>query len=201
MIVKWIRCHVVDADAFDRAQRGWSGLVRVPGFLGQLGGWSRREPDVAHVFGLWRKPRDHDAFLAGAHDQVAAGQTGTYDTIHVRLFERLLNIGDEFGATGSFVRLAHCHVRDGRREHFGHAQNTVWNPGMSTTQGMLGGVFARRGEDKFLVLSSWASEADHERYLSGRFPELRRRAGAAEDLASITGDLIQLVPEWIVTPL
>lgn len=202
MIIKWVNCHVVDADSFDRGQRAWSELSGVPGFLGQCGGWSRREPGRAHVFAWWRRRPDHESFLAGAHDHLAAGQVGTFDTIETGLWERHLDVGATLPTdvpAGSVVRLAHCHVRDGRQEHFVRAQADVWNPGMGTAPGMRGGVFARRDRTEFLVLSLWNSVADHERYLTERFPGLRERSRVADDLDGITGDLIELDPAWTVT--
>ena len=58
----------------------------------------------------------------------------------------------------------------------------------------------QRGEAEFLVLSLWRSGTDHERYLSEYFPNLRERSGAADDLDSITGHLIDLESAWAVPP-
>ncbi|WP_158102651.1 DUF4937 domain-containing protein [Lentzea kentuckyensis] len=98
MLIKWVRCEVVDPVAFDRGQRGWGPLARVPGFLGQCGGWS--EPDVAHVLAFWRSTDDHAAFLAGPHDELARAQRDGYGRIDVRLFEQELAPGD-----GAVVRI------------------------------------------------------------------------------------------------
>lgn len=65
---------------------------------------------------------------------------------------------------------------------------------------MRAGVFGRRGESEFLVLTLWNSAADHARYRTDRFPELRRRSLAADDLDSITGDLVEIEPLWTVGP-
>ncbi len=133
------------------------------------------------------------------HDRIALAQTGTYREIVVRLFEHRLDIGERFPthiAGASLVRLAHCQVRVTRQAHFLRAQAQVWNPAMTGSAGMRGGVFAQRGEAEFLVLSLWRSALDHERYLSERFPDLRRRSGAADDLDNITGDLVDIEPAW-----
>ena len=201
MLVKWVRCHVVDAAAFERGQRGWAALSGLPGFLGQCGGWSRREPGVAHVLACWRGAGEHAAFLRGAHDGIAAGQAGSYDRIEVRLLDRVLDVGAGVPPdlpAGAVARLAHCRVRPDRVAHFERAQAEVWNPGMRAAPGMRGGVFARRDPAEFLVFSVWRTVADHERYRVERLPELRRRAGAADDLVEVTGDLVDLVPAWTV---
>lgn len=201
MMIKWVRCRAIDVGSFDRGQRAWSGLSGLPGFLGQCGGWSRREPGVAHVFAWWRSRRRHQEFMAGAHDALAAGQAGTYDSIEVRRWDHRLDVGAGLPVgfpAGSVVRLAHCQVKPGRQDHFVRAQADVWNPGMRAAPGMRGGAFARRGETEFLVLSLWTSAADHERYRVERFPELRDRSRLSGDLDAITGDLIDLEPGWTV---
>jgi heme-degrading monooxygenase HmoA len=194
MLLKWVACRVADRAAFHRGQLAWAELTGVPGFLGQFGGWSRGEPGLAHVFARWAGESAHRAFLNGPHDRIAAAQAGTYQAIDVRLFQELFTINGD--CAGTLLRLAHCQVRDGRQEHFMQAQTGVWNPGMAASPGMGGGVFAQRGASDFLVLSHWRSVADHEGYLRDRFPELRRRAGAAGDLHTISGDLIDIEPEW-----
>jgi heme-degrading monooxygenase HmoA len=98
VLIKWVRCQVTDPVAFDRGQRGWGSLARLPGFLGQCGGWS--EPGVAHVLAFWRSAADHAAFLAGPHDELARAQRDSYGRIDVRLFEQELTPGD-----GAVVRI------------------------------------------------------------------------------------------------
>ena len=142
------------------------------------------------------------AFMDGVHDRIAAAQAGTYDTASVRVFSHRLDIGAGFQSLGSaaLVRLAHCQVRPGRRDHFVGVQAEVWNPGMTAAPGMTGGVFAERGDAEFLVLTGWRTAIDHAGYVADRFPALRERAGAADDLAAITGGLVDLVPAWTVSP-
>ena len=205
MLIKSVRCHAVDVGSFDRAQRAWLDLAGLPGFLGQCGGWSRREPGVAHVFAWWRSEQDYQQFMAGAHDHLAAGQVGTYDTIEVRRWEHQLDIGasllaDFSFSAGSVIRLAHCRVKAGHQEHFIRAQVDVWNPGMGAAHGMRGGAFARRGGSEFMVLSLWNSAADHEGYVTDRFADLRRESRVSDDLDDIAGDLVELDPAWTVAP-
>jgi heme-degrading monooxygenase HmoA len=201
MLVKWITCAVADRPAFDRGQRRWEALRTVPGFIGQVGGWSVRDPATAHVFAFWASRTDHERFLAGPHDGLAETQAGTYARIRVRLFDQRLAIREplrlQFAQAGQ-LRVAHCLVHPQRIEHFTDAQISVWNPGMGSAPGMPGGVFAQAAEAEFLVLSMWASAADHEAYRTQRFPELRRQAGAADDLAEVAGDLIEVEQAWSV---
>jgi hypothetical protein len=201
MLIKWITCLTADRAAFDIGQRTWAALHRQPGFLGQGGGWSRREPGLAHIFGCWADRPSHQAFMARTHDHLATAQAGTYHSIEVRLFERCLDIGEGFRGDFTFAslaRLAYCHVPAERQDHFIAVQAEVWNPGMTSAPGMRGGMFARRGQTEFLVLSLWLSVMDHDRYLTERFPSLRAQSRAADDLDSITGDLVELEPHWTV---
>lgn len=201
MLIKWVRCGVADPDAFESGQRNWARLRGLPGFLGQGGGWSRREPGVAHVFGCWADRSSYERFMAGEHDGIASAQAGTYQMIEIRLFERLMDIGARFPADfadAALLRLAYCHVKAIRQAHFVEAQAEVWNPGMARAPGMRRGAFGQRGESEFLVLSLWASVSDHERYVDEHFPALRERSGAVDDLDRITGDLVDLEPRWTV---
>ena len=201
MLIKWVTVRVVDRAAFRDGQGVWAALRRRPGFVGQLGGWSRRDDGMAHIFGGWTDELSYQAFMADAHDGLAAAQAGTYEAIEVRLLEHRLDIGTGlFSGTGhaQLIRLADCHVPTHRQAHFLQAQAEVWNPGMMAVPGMLGGVFAQGGETQFLVLSRWRSMADHVRYLNEHFIALREQAEATEDLDRVTGDLVDLEPSWTV---
>lgn len=101
MLIKWVRCEVVDRAAFDLGQRGWGSLAELPGFLGQCGGWSG--PGVAHVLAFWRSAEDHAAFLGGPHDELAETQRGSYGRIDVRLFDQ----EPDGPGDGAVVRIEH----------------------------------------------------------------------------------------------
>jgi hypothetical protein len=148
MLIKWIQCGVADREAFDHGQRALAGLRGLPGFLGQCGGWSRREPALAHVFGCWADRIGYDRFMAEAHNRIAIAQAGTYDKVEVCLFERRMDIGGRSPADfadASLMRLAHCRVKANRQARFIEAQAEIWNPGMVQAPGMRGGVFAQCG--------------------------------------------------------
>ncbi|MBO0839261.1 MAG: YdbC family protein [Sciscionella sp.] len=202
MLLKWIRCTVADRPAFDRGQRDWAGLRELPGFLGQRGGWAT--DGTANILALWSDVASYQRFMAAEHDELAAGQAGTIARTDVRLFQRRLPIGQlpaGNGHIGGALRLAHCMVRANRIEHFIGVQSTVWNPGMNSTEGFVGGVFAQREELEFLVATQWASVADHVRYQAVRFPALRDRAQPTLDLERITGYVVDLDPGWSVDGL
>ena len=77
MLVKWIRCTVVDRPGFERGQRKWAGMPGEPGFRGQGGGWSRGRPNVAHIFAFWESRAFYDSFMARSHNRLAAAQLYT----------------------------------------------------------------------------------------------------------------------------
>lgn len=201
MLIKWVKCGVFDRERFDAGQRSWTALSALPGFIGQGGGWSRREPLQAHVFSMWTDRERYESFMDGIHDRVAAGQAASYGAIDVRLFEHRLDIGagirgDLDGA--AVLRLAYCRVRDDRQEHFVTAQTEVWSPAMTDSPGMLGGVFAAGETAEFLVMTMWATIADHTRYQTERVEELRLRSGVAGDAEQVSGFLIDVEPAWRV---
>ncbi|MBC3991251.1 YdbC family protein [Streptomyces sp. AC563] len=201
MLVKWIRCSVTDRPGFERGQRKWAGLLGEPGFRGQGGGWSRERPEVAHVFGFWESRAFYDSFMARAHDRLAAGQTGTYTDMQVRLFERQFDV--KVGFEPSFgdvdvVRVAHCQVHADRVEHFTLMQEKVWNPAMAGSPGMLRGVFGQAPGHEFLVLSMWNSAAEHGKYREERVRRLGTRAEVDTDIAALAGDVVAIEPSWTV---
>ncbi|GIE86175.1 DUF4937 domain-containing protein [Actinoplanes regularis] len=201
MTVKWITCWATDRAAFDLGQQAWAGLRGVPGFLGQCGGWSRRTAGVAQIFGFWSSRSSHEEFLNGTHDRLAAAQAGTFEEVRVRVLDQRLVIGSGLLAglpAVSLLRLAHCHVRQGRAAHFIQTQAELWNPGMAGAPGMCGGVFAQNGESECLVLSGWRTADDHQLYLDERFGQRYEKAGLAADLDDVTGDLVDLDPTWTV---
>ncbi|MEU5427224.1 YdbC family protein [Streptomyces olivoreticuli] len=201
MLVKWIRCTVVDRRGFERGQRKWAGLLGEPGFRGQGGGWSRGRPHVAHLFGFWESRAFYDSFMARSHDRLAAAQAGTFKNIQVRLFEHRCDVKVGFlpqFADADVVRIAHCRVREDRVEHFTLMQEKVWNPAMAGSPGMLRGVFGEAPGQEFLVLSMWNSGAEYGKYRVDRLERLALRAQTEADVAAIGGDIVAIEPSWTV---
>ncbi|MDX3095152.1 YdbC family protein [Streptomyces sp. ME01-24h] len=202
MLVKWIRCGIVDRAGFERGQRKWAKeLLGEPGFRGQGGGWSRSQPGVAHLFAFWEDRDYYDAFMAGPHDRLAAAQTGTYESLGVKLFEHRLDVKVGFRprfADGDLLRLAHCKVRPERVEHFVLMQEKVWNPAMAGSPGMLRGVFAQGAASDFLVLSMWDSAAEHAKYRDGSLARLSERAELDADVLTVAGDHVDLEQAWSI---
>ncbi|MEE1790403.1 YdbC family protein [Streptomyces sp. BE308] len=201
MLVKWIRCTVVDRHGFERGQRKWAGLLGEPGFRGQSGGWSRGRPEVAHVFAFWENRVFYDSFMARGHDRLAAAQSGMYRDMQVKLFEHRLDVKTGFEphfADADVVRVAHSQVHEDRVEHFALMQERVWNPAMAGSPGMLRGVFGEAPGHEFLVLSMWQSSAERGKYRAASAERLSVRAQTETDVAALTGDVVELEPSWTV---
>ncbi len=96
VLVKWIRCTVVDRRGFERGQRKWAGLLGEPGFRGQGGGWSRGRPGVAHIFAFWESRAFYDSFMARSHDRLAAAQSGTFKDAQSKLFDHRFDVKTGF---------------------------------------------------------------------------------------------------------
>ncbi|MFD9423353.1 MULTISPECIES: YdbC family protein [unclassified Streptomyces] len=201
MLVKWIRCTVVDRHGFERGQRKWAGLLGEPGFRGQSGGWSRGRPEVAHVFAFWENRVFYDSFMARGHDRLAAAQSGMYRDMQVKLFEHRFDVKTGFEphfADADVVRVAHSQVHEDRVEHFALMQEKVWNPAMAGSPGMLRGVFGQAPGHEFLVLSMWQSSAERGKYRAESAERLSVRAQTETDVAALTGDVVELEPSWTV---
>ncbi|MFF2901604.1 YdbC family protein [Streptomyces sp. NPDC057966] len=201
MLVKWIRCTVVDRRGFERGQRKWAELPDAPGFKGQGGGWSREHPDVAHIFAFWENRVFYDSFMARSHGGLAAAQSGTYSGIQVKLFEYRFDVKTGFEprfTDADVVRVAHSKVREDRVEHFALMQEQVWNPAMAGSPGMLRGVFGESPGHEFLVLSMWQSSAERGKYRAGSIERLSQRTQIDHDVAELAGDVVQLEPSWTV---
>ncbi|WP_078901914.1 DUF4937 domain-containing protein [Actinacidiphila yeochonensis] len=201
MLVKWVRCGVLDRPGFDHGQRGWTAAREWPGFRGQGGGWSRSQPGVAHVFTFWEDRPAHDAFAAGPHGGLAAAQEGTFELLSERFFEHRLEVKVGFEpsfAGADLLRVALCRVHPDRAEHFTQMQQKVWNPAMAGSPGMLRGAVSQDGDGDFLVLSLWDSATERGKYRDGAVSRLSERAGLDVDVLSVAGDVADVVPEWTV---
>ncbi|MCX5400212.1 DUF4937 domain-containing protein [Streptomyces sp. NBC_00102] len=201
MLVKWMRCAVVDRHGFEQGRRQGAGLLDEPGFRGQGGGWSRGRPDVAHVFAFWENRVFYDSYMARAGDGADAGRPGAYRDVQVKLFEHRFDVKTGFEPDFTdvdVVRVAHSKVREDRVEHFALMQYRVWNPAMAGSPGMLRGVFGEAPGNEFLVLSMWQSSAERGKYRVQSAERLSERAETETDVLALTGDVVQLEPSWTV---
>jgi hypothetical protein len=166
-----------------------------------VGGWSRAQPGVAHLFTFWDGPPAYHAFMAGPYEALAAAQAGSFEMLADRTFTRRLDVKVGFEPRFTDVdllRVALCKVRPDRVAHFVQMQERVWNPAMAGSPGMLRGVFAEGPESDFLVLSAWNSATEHGKYREGAVVRLSERADLDADVLSVAGDVVDVEPAWTV---
>jgi hypothetical protein len=200
VLAKWITCDVPvgTRDRFAAAQRKWSVVAGQPGLIGQVGGWNSRT-GRAHVLALWTDADSHQAFLHGRHDSVA--DAGAYSEVMVSHGEVVLTMPGTAptvaeAMNGGLLRVADCHLAPGAAEHFLAVQREVWAPAMASA-GVLGGIFARLAEHRYLVATFWPDVETHRRYAE-EVPRLRARATADDDIAAMSGHVLELEPSWRV---
>ena len=215
MIVKWIVCTVEEAEraAFAHAQGQWTDLARLDGFCGQVGGWNLRDPRQACILALWRDEAAYRTFMAEEHDRIYAKneQRQTYSSIAVALFESVIDIPgsapDMTAALGQglVLRVFDCGVIPGREQSFLEAQREIWNPGMGTAPGQLGGLVSHlpptAESHRHLVCSFWDRAATHDDYVATRADSLREQAQPERDVTEMRVSQILLDPAWTVRPL
>jgi hypothetical protein len=69
---------------------------------------------------------------------------------------------------------------------------------MAGSPGMIRGLFGEAPGPEFLILSMWQSAAEHGKYRAERVERLALRTQIEADVASLTGDLVDLEPGWTV---
>jgi heme-degrading monooxygenase HmoA len=204
MLLKIIVVQVVDAAAYDRAQRAWARLRAAPGFIAQTGGWTHSQHAIIAAF--WKSRSAHAAFMKGGHDALEREYLGSHRAIDVTLAREHLPMDGEAPGileaveAGGFLRLTDCRVEREHVDHFLAVQREVWTPAMQASPGMLGGTFAQVEDDaqRFFVASLWSDERAHDRYQRERFPSAYTASAAQADTTRIMGQFAQIVPEWRV---
>jgi len=216
--------------SFSLSQTAWSRLRAIDGFRGQIGGWDASTGTEACILGFWSGRRSYGVFMEDLHDDIASrtGQEATYRSIDVSLYDVLMEIpsletgvdsrwkngeilspsldgqaGDpRMQFSSRVVRVGELELKPGRREHFLECQSRIWNPGMGDAPGMHGGFLGRavEGDDRYLVVSFWESEAAHRAYVGERLPGLRDRSEIDLSVASSRGWIILREDSWTVLP-
>lgn len=213
MIIKRISCKVNEdqKNIFYEHQKQWEPLSKVKGFLGQVGGWSEKQPLTACIYSFWESQSDYQYFMEEVHDQifVNSGQESTYTSIDVNMFQEELRISgleDRFAnvlRNGNFIRVSLSQVKKQKTEHFVEMQKKVWNIGLQKAEGMLGGTFAFSQKERkdFLVLTVWKNEQFHQKYMEVNFPELIETAKPKNDVIELAGEKFKVEEAWRVCPM
>ncbi|QBD75265.1 DUF4937 domain-containing protein [Ktedonosporobacter rubrisoli] len=210
MLIKWIVCQVPAnaRRAFSIAQSQWSALKGMPGFLGQIGGWTSASPQQAGILACWQDEASYLHFMQSMHNALfeQSRQKGTYTSLSITLFEELMSIAGSQSdlqaalATGTVLRVTDSQLFPQRDQLFIHNQKTIWNPGMMQASGMYGGVFAQAQDhsSRYLVATLWSDLQAHQAYREALFPHLREKANLPQTLQSIHGWVLQLEKTWQV---
>ncbi|MFI8574857.1 YdbC family protein [Rossellomorea aquimaris] len=209
MIIKVITCKVSEEskEDFFEEQKIWKALSPQNGFLGQVGGWSNKEPLTACIFAFWENQEAYQYFMDKAHDEILlhSNQSSTYKSIDVTLYEESVTIpGSEKRIIhaledSKYVRVVMAQVKPDHVDHLIKMQKAIWNPGMSLAEGFLGGSFAiskKRMRD-FLVFTCWENERF---YAEKHFPVLVTAAKMQTHVQKIKGEELVLEEAWRVLP-
>ncbi|MGE6755612.1 YdbC family protein [Rossellomorea sp. NPDC071047] len=211
-MIKVITCKVNEEskEDFFEEQKIWKALSPLNGFLGQVGGWSKKEPLTACVFAFWENQEAYHYFMDKAHDEILlhSNQFSTYKSIDVSLYEERITIpGSEKRIIhalkkGKYVRMARVQVKPDHSDHFIEMQETLWNQGMSVAEGLLGGTFAisKKIMKDFLVFTCWGDERSHQKYVEKHFPVFVNAAKMQTDVQEIKGEELVLEEAWRVLP-
>ncbi|MGE6256947.1 DUF4937 domain-containing protein [Heyndrickxia sporothermodurans] len=211
MLIKRILCEVKEnqCQAFSEYQAQWKGLEDIPGFLGQIGGWNKKQPMNASIYTFWKDQESYAYFMENVHDEIFnPGQANTYSSIKIEMFEEEFYIEglesdiESVLKKSQFFRVAICEVKEGRANNFLDTQRNVWNQGMKQTKTMLGGevAFAVKDKNRFLIFSGWQNEKAHEQYVQLYFPSLKEMAQMELDLENINGEAFIVEKAWSVLP-
>lgn len=209
MIFKWIHCKVHEnrKEAFSTAQEQWKDTSTAPGFIGQFGGWDLNNKESACIVSLWKDDKSFKNFMDNIHDNItdANNQLETYYEIDIKFMDPQLDISGKYEKLyqavidAKYLRVADCLVRKDHVQHFEKVQSEVWIPAMSSTNGMLGGIFTKK-EDNYLVASLWDGLNSHQKYSDEQVSKLREKADVSSDIETMIGRLIEIIPEWTVLP-
>jgi len=211
VFLKWIVCEVDEQqrDAFHEAQMAWNQMRAAVGLIAQIGGWSTTGHEAC-ILALWEDQPSYERFFQFIHDAVTHKnlQGRTYRRADIALASGLIRMRGAAptltaaATEARFLRVADCHVRPARRNHFMDAQLGIWEPGMAGCQGHLGGAFSvvEGEEDRFLVTTLWRDEKSHDLYVREVLPGLKDQAQPEGDLRGITSRRVRLEQEWTVVP-
>lgn len=201
---KFIRYSVMPSlrERFSRAQEAWSVTANCEGFLNQCGGWDVKTGD-AIVLSSWTDSESLAKFMSENHDEIdkTSKQRETYKKCAVSHLRDALQI-PSFDTTpqsdAEFIRIASCDLKPDSEQRFLEIQETIWNPGMSSCKGMLGGTLMKDStvKNRYLAVSFWKRVTDHLRYMNDVFPSVSQSANIAEHLESITSYRVLIERNW-----
>ncbi|MFJ7471402.1 DUF4937 domain-containing protein [Peribacillus frigoritolerans] len=172
------------------------------GFMSQIGGWNRNEPNQAGILSVWKDLHCYESFIQHQHAEIfgKSDQGSTYKNISVDIFESISNIGTtditDVVDKVKLLRVAEYSVGNVKRARFEQVLKDAGNRGM--IPGMLSGAFGKRQNGRYLAASLWENEDSHQRYADNEWPALINESGVKDSIQRISVSLIELHPMWAV---
>ncbi|CAN5405087.1 YdbC family protein [soil metagenome] len=212
MLLKWIMCRVSEQlrVPFSASQSKWRQLSKVPGFLGQFGGWNLKSNEEACIVAMWQDENHYQQFMKQQHDKIVRhnDQMNTYDSIDVSLLTPTYDMpGCRESMMASLqeacaLRIADCVVKPEREAHFVEMQHEIWIPSVCKADGMLAGAFSKveQESNRYMVTTLWKSLEAQEEYSAKVMPKLRKASDQSQDLDQILGGIVSLNRDWLVLP-
>ncbi len=208
MLIKFMRCLPISGkeNAFSKAQEFWRDSATCAGFIGQFGGWDTLSSH-ALILAFWQNQESIDLFMDEVHDRIANmnQQHLTYEYCAVDYLNIQMSIADmttsDLSKTG-YVRIANCLLYPNGRENFFADQTSVWNPGMSSCPGMLGGYIGQFNQEanRYLVVSFWENAQSHSDYVNNMFPKLKSKVNIEHYIKDLSGHQFLINKKWNVFP-
>ncbi len=171
-----------------------SGFSRLPGFLGQAGGfdtqgrlrlvalWQGAEAlaSCSKVVGQWSSVQENRAVKVRMAIPGAAPTT------------------DQALAQAKILRIVQGKVNPGSQEELLELQLTFWRPSLSARKDLLGGWvgICEQPPYHYLAVTLWRSEAAHDRWVEEHVPRLRQQTQARRAFAEIRTHKIFLASQW-----
>lgn len=187
-----------------RPEQTWSGLETVPGFVAQIGGWAEGKPVQAVFLEWWRDTSGYNRFRQTHPETLPAPLRDSCASISARLSKVIMTVNERDPAKLSlnavFLRLTDCTLKPRCSPIFVATQLQIWNPALSSAEGMLGAMISRvdKGLDRFLIASFWKDRLLHERYEQEIFPSAYEQGRASEYLAEMLVYRVPLDKGWAV---
>ena len=208
MILEWMIYHV--PDYLSVGDRACSLLPQQPGFKAQIGGFNLDSANPqACTLTFWSTVRDYVKFMDQERDSALVRyQERKREMIEVALFSATMTFPGEFPSVleslekATVLRVADCHIKTDRQDHFVAVERDVWIPGISWRDGMFAGIFSKalNSQSRFLVTTFWQDLEAHASYHLNVYPDLSQTANASEDVRNMNRSLVKLEPSWLVRP-
>jgi heme-degrading monooxygenase HmoA len=182
----------------------WSGLVSVPGFIAQIGGWESDHPNSAVIIAYWKNEQLYSDFMREQYDALADCQRNTYSGLQVDTGHVIMTMKETDPrvaiARAGMVRISDITLRPDSSPLFLAMQFDIWRPTLVSSGGMIGSTLSRLGRlpDRFASTTFWRDREALRNFLETVYPALSVQAKLKEHLEEMISYHILLEPSWNV---